>query len=171
MSYRGRGRRRYRLPAACVIVIALLVSVPLADGALKAAESDSDAPGLSVQMPVDAVRRDPFGVLERLEQQMASTEASSGEADLLQAIEVLPQARDLRIDDAGCTAGYTVGGIEGEVLASLEEAMVRRGWSAVPLGGPTGVTFLGGEGPYESLVATCTQVGDAVSVVFRAVRR
>ena len=171
MSYRGRRRRRYRLPAACAIVIALLASILLADGILKAADSGPDDPGLSIRMPADAARQDPFGVLERLEQQMAATEAPSGEADLLQAIEVLPKARDLRIDEGGCTAGYTVEGSEGEVLASLEEAMGLRGWSAVPLGGPTGSTFLGGEGPYEILVATCTQVGGDVSVVFRAVRR
>ena len=171
MSYHGRRRRRYRLPAACTIVIALLASVPLADGILKAASPGSDAPGLSVQMPADAARQDPFDVLERLEQQMAATGVPPGETDLFQAIEVLPEARDLRIDEGGCTAGYTVEGSEGEVLASLEEALGQRGWSAVPLGGPTGATFLGGQGPYESLVATCTQVGDVVSVVFRAVRR
>lgn len=157
-----------RLAKAACIVLFLLGSIPLVDGLLESLRGEgSGSPAVPVRLPQDGGRTgdDPFAMLDAVEQQMAATEVSPDASSLLQAVAVLPEARDLRADASGCTASYVVEGREDEVLGALGEAMGRRGWSSVPLGDVAGMAFFDGDG--ESLVATCTQVGDGVSIVFR----
>lgn len=168
----GRCQRKRLVRAGCIVAL-LLGSIVLIDGFLESDAPEAQAAeALSVRFPESGgggSEGDPFAVLESLEQQMGATEATPESGPLLRAIAVLPEARDLRVDAAGCTAAYVVDGDREGVLEAVEEAMGGRGWSPVPLGDGSGAAFLGGDGAYENLIATCTQVGDGVSVVFRAV--
>ena len=80
-------------------------------------------------------------------------------------------ARDVRVSDDGTVVGFAVDSEPDEAIASINEIMETKGWTAIDLGGIDGETYVKNEGPYAQVVMTATQVGGSTSVVMRCMRR
>lgn len=151
--------------AAIAIVAALVLCVPLVDAAAKAVDGQARMPdaaiGIDAQSMVSGLGADEF--LERLE----SFAPARGDVPtwFQDEIGLLSGARDVR--SAASVIGYLVDGEAVETCALLEAHMVQRGWSCVPLGGVDGFTCMKPSGACTWVLATCTQVGSATSVVMR----
>lgn len=157
---------RYRPLKAVAIVIALLLMIPGIDillGVMGARTRDvASGEGIDARSLVQAA--DPFETLERIEEQAATGDVELPDA-FSREIGLLPEARDVRVDAAGTVVGYVVSGQAEDVLADLIVHMEARAWSAVPLGGVDGVTFVKASGSCTWALATCTQTGESTSVV------
>ena len=168
---RAGGRR---LAAAACIVAAIVGFAPAVDAVAQAAHAGGQAAGDDVRLAASSVGIDAalfagagdvdeaLGKLEALAAAPADDVAESFERD----IGFLPGARDVRA--SGPVVGYLVDGGCDEVMEALQAHMAGRGWTCVPLGGIDGATFVKRSGACTWALATCTQVGDATSVVVRS---
>ena len=77
----------------------------------------------------------------------------------------------MRVSDDGMVVGFAIDGEPDEAIASIDEIMETKGWTAVDLGGIDGKTYVKNEGLYTQVVMTTTQVGGSTSVVMRCMRR
>ena len=82
-----------------------------------------------------------------------------------------PDVRDVRVSDDGMVIGFAIDGETDEAVASVDEFMETKGWTAIDLGGIDGKTYVKNEGPYSQVVMTATQVGGSTSIVMRCMRR
>lgn len=160
-----------RLAAATVLVVVIVFSPIAIDSAFRTAKAEeggavsAGASGLDVQALIEG--RDALAVLEELEDAARADGLEAVSPAFLDEIGFLPNARDIRVSAGGAIVGYVVDVDVEEALASLLLRMRFRGWAGVSLGGVEGYTFLKGSGQYTWVLATCTQVGDATSVVMR----
>lgn len=159
-----------RAGRAAAITLALVLLVPMVDamavaGSGSAAHAvEEDAEGIRACDVVGA--GDPFEALVRLE---AAAGLPCSEVPSWFASEVgLPAgSRDVRVDSATGVVGCIVDAPPEQALASVKERMLEAGWSAVPIGGVDGVTFMREEGECRWVMMSCTQVASATSIVFR----
>ncbi len=157
-----------RAVAALAIVAALVFAVPAIDAVSNAADKGANAPdehaGLDAGMMADGSAQEALSRFEK------AAEPSSAVPDWFQAeVGALPGARDVRV--AGNVTGYVVDEEESCALEALLAHMAARGWTAVPLGGVSGATFLKESGSCTWALATCTQVGNATCIVIRCNRK
>lgn len=159
---------RCRPVAALLIAAALVLSVPVADALIgRCRETGEAASGHPiVSLGKSSIAGDPLTVLDGIEVGIDATGASVPSYFVEEV--GLPEAyRDVRVDDTGHVVGCVVDGRADEVIASIVGCMENRGWTTVPLGQAEGATFMKAGGACTWVLATCTQVGDSTSVVYR----
>lgn len=162
------GRRR--AVKAVLLVAVVIAAAPVADAALQAGGAVQAPEAAVAGLDATSVMQAPGaeGVLENLER---LADAGAVQSAVPEAIErevgFPPGARDVRVGASGQVVGYLVDGDPAPALAQLEERLGSRGWTAVPLGGLDGATFLKEDGEYTWALATCTQSGSATCVVIR----
>lgn len=159
---------RGRLFAALLIAAALVLSVPVADALIgwcrETGEAASGQPIVVLGKPGAA--GDPLAVLDGIEVDIDATGAPV--PDYFAEEVGLPEAyRDVRVDGTGRIVGCVVDGRADEVIAGIVGHMEDWGWTAVPLGRAEGATFVKAGGACTWVLATCTQIGDSTSVVYR----
>lgn len=158
-----------RLARAVVVVCAIVLAAPLIDGAAgaAAAEPPNSIPAEGIHAGELLAGGDAETALARIEHRAETADDALSEASawFLEEIGFLPNARDVRW--SGSVAGYVVDDESAAVFGQLRLHMQRRGWRCVPLGDVDGATFLKGFGQCSWALATCTQVGEATSVVIR----
>lgn len=159
---------RGRLFAALLIAAALVLSVPVADALIgwcrETGQAASGQPIVGLGKPGAA--GDPLAVLDGIEVDIDATGAPV--PDYFAEEVGLPEAyRDVRVDGTGRIVGCVVDGRADEVIAGIVGHMEDRGWTAVPLGQAEGATFVKAGGACTWVLATCTQIGDSTSVVYR----
>ena len=157
-----------RLVAALLVAAALVLAAPAADALVgwccEAGEVASGQPIL--RLGEQGIAGNPLMVLGDLEADIDATGASV--PDYFAEEVGLPEAyRDIRVDGTGHVVGCVVDGRADEVIADIVGCMEDRGWTAVPLGQAEGATFVKAGGACTWVLATCTQVGDSTSVVYR----
>lgn len=161
-----------RLAIACAVVAALVLVAPVSGVVLKGeAEASSRASvdgGIRVSDIVGA--GDMQEALKKLEELAAATERPLP-VFFQEEIGLMKGAHDVRSNEGGSVVGYLVDGSEDGIFASLRAHMLQRGWSEVSLGSSGGATFVKEDGACTWALVTCTQVGQATSVVFRCVAR
>ena len=159
---------RYRALKAATIVLALLLMVPGIDALFHVASgrfaTELDAGRIDSRELV--MSDDPYAALERIEELAESTDAQVPDA-FAREIGFPPGAADIRVDETGTVVGYSVAEDADCALDGLKEHMESLGWTAVPLGGEKGATFVKSSGACTWALATCTQIGDGTSVVMR----
>ena len=152
---------------AVAIVLVILLVVPGVEAVF-----DKVTPSNSVSVSpatLDAralIGGDPSATLARIED-VATAEDAQLPAAFVREIGLLPDARDLRVIEAGPIVGYTVDEDATVVLDQLVEHMESMGWTAVSLGDIDGATFIKSAGNCTWALVTCTQVGFATAVVVR----
>lgn len=160
-------RRRFAL--ALTIVAAIVVVAPASNAIFTVAGTASGA------VPANAALRasdliaggDVDEALSNIEQ-AAEPDAASVEGlpdEYAEEIGFVTGARDVRV--SGSIVGFVVDGACDDAYKKLCSHMELRGWAVVPAGGITGATFVKESGRYTWVFATCTQVGNATSVVLR----
>ena len=166
-AHRDISAANARLMKALVVVAAIVIAVPAVDAVLQRALPAGEA-GSSTALDTSALvhagsANDMLDELERLAatRDVALPEAFSTEVGLL------PDARDVRVDEGAMVVGSVVDDDVGVTLEHLTAQMESRGWSTVPLGGYDGATFMKQEGQYTWVLASLMQVGSATSVVMR----
>lgn len=163
---RGGDTWAKRLAAAMAIVAAIVVAAPLSQAASSAAE-----PGGEVATGSSIRARDLVGggeaeqALSRIEELAGAEDISNVPIGFADEIGFLPDARDIRA--SGSVVGYVVDGSAADAFDRLCALMESRSWNSVPLGEANGATFMKGSGTLTWALATCTQVGDVTTVVFR----
>lgn len=170
MTRRTRYREQYmRLLRAVVVVCAIVFAAPLADRAAGAVpeEPTESAPVVGICASELLAGGDAEAALANIERLAETDDGPPGEvpAWFLEEIGFMPNARDVRWGTS--VMGYVVDGESAAVLEQLCLRMQLRGWRCVPLGDVGGATFLKDVGQCTWALATCTQVGDATSVVIR----
>lgn len=166
------GRHHARRLVAAFAVVAAIVFAPAAiDVALHAVDPQSadarvtNAGGLDAQAIIGG--GDAMAVLANLEEAVVADGLEAVPIAFLDEAGLLPGARDVRVSVDGTVVGYLLDLDADEALALLLSQMEAHGWAGVSLGGVDGYTFLKDSGCYTWVLATCTQVGDATSVVMR----
>lgn len=155
-----------RLARALAIVVVLLLAVPVADALLQ--RDGADVLDVAAEEGITAREiigeGDPLQMLDRLEGVLV--DESQGLPDgLADEVGCLPAYRDLRVGADGSVVSYVVDGDASDISEALRTHMEGKGWARVPLGGVEGATYVKEGGEYTWVLATCTQVGDATSVV------
>ena len=112
----------------------------------------------------------PDVVLDEIETQLDRA-ASAIPEQFAEEAGLPSDARDVRVSDDGMVVGFAIDGEPDEAIASIDEIMETKGWTAVDLGGIDGKTYVKNEGLYTQVVMTTTQVGGSTSVVMRCMRR
>ena len=112
----------------------------------------------------------PDVVLDEIETQLDRT-ASAIPEQFAEEAGLPSDARDVRVSDDGTVVGFAVDSEPDEAIASINEIMETKGWTAIDLGGIDGETYVKNEGPYAQVVMTATQVGGSTSVVMRCMCR
>ena len=168
----GLSTHNARLVAAAAIVAAIVFAAPVANALGFPDAGEAGLAGGSARTRM-ALRADEVisassadEAIERLERVASQGEAEAPEWFLAE-VGLLPDARDVRVDDSGQVVGYVVDCRVDETLDSLNTLMESRGWTAVPLGQVDGFTFIRQSGSCTWALVTCTQVGAATSVVIR----
>lgn len=169
---------------AAAIVLALVLVAPGVDAVMRfAAEPEREAvaaEGLDAGALIGP--GDPFTTLAALE---AVADAGGGAgggytdggedgtavppAAFMEEIGLPVGARDVRTQGDGTLVGYVVDADRDVVADDLAALMKARGWTRVSLGEEGAATYVKSKGRCTWALATCTQVGDATSVVVRSV--
>lgn len=165
-AVRGGDTWAKRLAAAMAIVTAIVVAAPLSQAASSAAEPGGDPIiGSSIRAHDLVGDGDAEQVLSRIEE-LADAGGERSVPDGFEGeIGFLPDVRDIRT--SGPIVGYVVDGSAADAFDRLCVLMESRGWNSVPIGEANGATFMKGSGTLTWALVTCTQVGDATTVVFR----
>ena len=162
-----RSEARFRLLRAVAIVLAIVLSAPGASALANVGGGHVEAAGAARGIDASSLTAGTADeALERIEGLAYGKEQDVPEY-FEREIGLLPGWRDVKTGAEGSVVGYVVEGDCETVLPMLVEHMQQRGWVAVPLGSADGYTFSKREGSCTWALATCTQVGEAVSVVFR----
>lgn len=171
----ARDAELYRPLKAVAVMLAIVVAAPGADVVLRFVAGPHEAhsahaleAGISASQLIDA--GDAFGTLDRMEA-VVEPRASGVEDSFYREVGLLAGARDARASPEGDVVGYVVDGQCADVLDRLTSHMEERGWTAVSLEGSQGATFVKASGACTWVLATCTQAGEATSVVMRSVTR
>lgn len=166
-----QARASYRRSAKAVVIVALLIGlVPGVEAvrSLVAEPIGGERAALGIRTESLTFGVDPIEAIDAV-----GRAAEVGDRDLPELLAdevvVLDGARDVRIDDSESVVGYVVDGVEAHVLERLASRMEDQGWTSVPMGEVCGSTFVKQGGRCTWVLATCTQVGSAVSVVMRCV--
>lgn len=163
--------RRDRLARAVVIVALVVLVVPVTNFAVER-HSDAHArdPGSGlVRFPQLGATGDPFEVLQAVDDSMQLPGASvPGYFD--DEIGLPDGCRDVRTDGES-VVGCVVDDEASETMRAIDEHMRNEGWSSVPLGETEGATYVKEGGACQWTLVTCTQVGNASSVVYRCIVR
>lgn len=153
---------------AAAIVLAIVLVAPGASvvgSFVKSAIVQDDGPmGIDSAYIVSAP--DAYAAVGRIEELVASDGYELPEA-FADEVGCLPGARDVRVSGEGTVVGYVVDDDARSVCDRLTAQMEAAGWSAVPLAGEVGATYVKEDGRYTWVLATCTQAGEATSVVMR----
>ena len=112
----------------------------------------------------------PDAALDEIEARLDGV-ASTAPVQFAEEVGLPSNARDVRVSDDGMVVGFAIDGEPDEAIASIDEIMETKGWTAVDLGGIDGKTYVKNEGLYTQVVMTTTQVGGSTSVVMRCMRR
>ena len=162
---------RVRMAKALAIVVGFVLCVPTID-ALGILDEEAAAQPANVGLDARAIIGDGNmdGFIERV--QKVVTPAS---ADLPSAFarEVgLPFGyRDLRVDSSGTIVSCVMDSMPDAAADVVGKRMAEAGWREVTLGSVEGATYVKDSGSCAWVLVTCTQVGDATTVVYRCVYR
>ena len=160
--------QRFRLVMATVLVTVIVFAAPLVDAAffseIEANDLAAEHAGLQAESVLQAGSIDE--ALEAIEQAVVQDQEEL--PDWFQAeVGLLPDARDVRVGNAGQVVGYVVDCDLDQALSSFEEHMESLGWKGVPLGQADGFTFIKSSGTCTWALVTCTQIASATSIVIR----
>lgn len=168
----GEGARvwwRRRLALALAIVVAIVVVGPVSNAVFAVAGTASGAtPANAALRASDLIAGgDVDKALSNIEQaaEPGATSADSVPDEYAEEIGFMAGARDVRA--SGSVVGFVVDGACDDAYEKLCAHMELKGWAAVPISAMTGATFVKESGRYTWALATCTQVGNATSVVLR----
>ena len=148
----------FAFPAVCM---AIEQGSPADAGAI------GDLPPASIGLDASSIEwgGNPYAALDQLEE-LASTEAQPSDVFVREA--GFPSgAREQHADMSGMVVGCTLDSPEDVALAAVCDALATKGWACVPLQGMSGATFVKREGELRWMLITCTQIGEATSVVYR----
>lgn len=147
----------FAFPAVCM---AIEQGSPADMGAL------GDLPSAPIGLDASSIEwGDPYAALDQLEE-CASVEAQPPDAFMREA--GFPSgAREQHADTSGMVVGCTLDSPEDVSFAAVCDVLAAKGWACVPLQGMSGATFVKRGGGLRWMLVTCTQVGEATSVVYR----
>ena len=169
-----------RLVRAIVIVGCAVLLVPYASAVIEgagfgpsaassaaAADGLSDGSGFGIGLDAAELLQegDPFAMLDRIE--AAVGESSPPPEPFAEEAGFPPGAQEMRANADGLVVGCTLDAEEGAALELAAGVLVAKGWRPIPLQGASGATFVKQSGRLRWMLVTCTQVGDATSVVYR----
>lgn len=159
-----------RLLKAFAVILAFFCMIPGIDAVLHLANHGpgGQAGVAAIDSKRLALTHDPVGALDAFEGsfEVGVEVLPKGFED---EIGLLPGGHDVRANDDGSVVGCVVGKTEKEAYQMLVDHMEQKGWSAVPLGIENGATFMKEGGNFTWVLATCTQVGNETSIVYRSV--
>lgn len=161
--------QRRRLVLAVVIVVAIVFGPATIGLVLPEQTAGENAHAFSeFSFGLDAGT--PEEVLDEIEARLDGA-TSTAPVQFTDEVGLPSGAQDVRVSDDGTVVGFSVDGESDEAIASIDEIMETKGWTAIDLGGIDGKTYLKNEGPYSQVVMTATQVGGSTSIVMRCMRR
>ena len=164
---------RSRLTKAAAISLAVVLCVPAVD-ALGATDEEARNESAARQAGIDAQAiigdGDLAGFAERLQAKTASEDAQPPAA-FAREVGLPADCRNVHVDASGTVVGCTVAGTAEDAAAGVRERMTSLGWAEVGLGAVEGATYVKEGGTYSWVLVTCTQVGDATTIVYRCVAR
>lgn len=163
------GAQASRAWKAAAITLMLVIAAPVANvliggGVGPAAEAEVAAEGIRARDLVGA--GDPFEALLELEG-VAGRSRFELPPWFEEEVGLPPDCRDVRADPCAGVMGCVVDGSSDRVFAGVRQGMQDAGWRVVPIGGVDGATFVKEEGRCRWVMVTCTQVGEATSIVYR----
>lgn len=167
-AHAGAHVARKRLLKAMAVVVAMVLAAPASDALVQAVGGKPQAEGLFGGIDAAAIvgaddALDAVDLIERAAQQGRGSPSDS----FLSEVGLLAHARDVRVYGEGQVVGYMVDCRAEEAMARIDEQMQKRGWSAVPLGGIDGATYVKNAGAYRWVLVNCPEIGSATSVVVR----
>lgn len=151
--------RSARLGKALVIVALIIVALVIC-GFVQGASGEEKA---SLIAPVGYVTPSS-DVLERAERLLSMGDVAPPDA-FVREIGVLAGSRDIRSDRG--VVGYVVDGRANDALDALRAEMEQKDWVCTPMDGVVGASFSKKGGELSWAMVTCSQVGEATSVVVR----
>lgn len=159
-----------RLLKALAVILAAFCVVPGIDVIWRYAGQGADGRASPAGLDTRALAfsGDPVAALEALDRSIDADRVAVPD-EFSSEVGLLPDAHDVRSNEDGSVVGCVVEMPEEAAFRLLADHMERKGWSAVPLGVENGATFMKGEGCCTWVLATCTQVGNETSIVYRSV--
>ena len=153
-----------------IAIVAAIVFCPAAIGLVLPEQmtGESARPHSAFSFAQDAGT--PDAALDEIEARLDGV-ASTVPVQFAEEAGLPSDARDVRVSDDGTVVGFAVDSEPDEAIASINEIMETKGWTAIDLGGIDGETYVKNEGPYAQVVMTATQVGGSTSVVMRCMCR
>ena len=167
----GRIQRKRAVLASAIVSVAVL-AIPVSNSVAGAAvDSAPDASAANAQVEVGLEienlygAEDPFAVLDRIE---ASAEATGQlPSAFVDEAGVPVGAREVRGTADGAVVGCVLEADAEAAFGEVSSVLESKGWTAVPLQGVVGATFVKGSGLLRWMLVTCTEAGEATAVVFR----
>ncbi len=170
MTQTGSSAIQNRRLVLAIVIVVIIVFCPVAIGFVLPEQTTEE----SVQAhPTFSFVQDastPDAALDEIEARLDGV-ASTAPVQFVEEVSLPSNARDVRVSDDGMVVGFSVDGEPDEAIATIDEIMEAKGWTAVDLGGIDGKTYVKNEGLYAQVVMTATQVGGSTSIVMRCVRR
>ena len=151
------------LPALCV---ALAGGAPASEGGMQDVPggASESAAGFAASQFMQA--GDPFDMLDQIDASLA-VGLSPPSGRFVEEAGFPSDAQELRSNGDGSVASCVLEADEEAALDAVAETLGAKGWVGVPLQGVVGATYVKSSGRLRWMLVTCTQAGDATSVVYR----
>ena len=155
---------------AGIAIVVAIVFCPAAIGLVLPGQTTEESMRARSAFSLAQDASTPDAALDEIEARLDGA-ASTAPAQFAEEAGLPFGARDVRVSDDGMVVGFSIDDEPDEAIATIDEIMEAKGWTAVDLGGIDGKTYVKNEGLYAQVVMTATQVGGSTSIVMRCVRR
>ena len=170
MTQTGSSAIQSRRLVLAIAIVAVIVFCPAAIGLVLPEKTTGERVQAHSAFSLAQDASTPDAALDEIEDRLDGA-ASTAPAQFAEEAGLPSGARDVRVSDDGMVVGFSIDGEPDEAIATIDEIMEAKGWTAVDLGGIDGKTYVKNEGLYAQVVMTATQVGGSTSIVMRCVRR
>ena len=153
----------FAIPALCA---AFAGGGQAPEGAVSDAAIEASAGGIGFSVSRYMLERDPFAMLDQIEESLAEGLLQPS-GSFAEEAGFPPGAQEQRANADGAVVSCVLSVDEGAALDAVVETLGAKGWTGVPLQGVAGATFVKQSGRLRWMLVTCTQVGEATSVVYR----
>lgn len=170
MTQGGSSAIQNRRFVLAIAIAAAIVFSPAVIGLVLPERTAGEGVQIDPELPFGKGVGTPDGTLDEVEDLLDGI-ASTVPMRFAEEAGLPSGARDVRVSDDGTVVGFAIDSEPDEAIASINEIMETKGWTAIDLGGIDGETYVKNEGPYAQVVMTATQVGGSTSVVMRCMCR
>ena len=139
-------------------IVCISVGLVALSGAVQRSAAGQNAEDGTVGMEFDAQR----GIVVTEPESRASVPQAVAEE-----VWLFPACENLAVSQGGRVIGCSVALTSEDALSQIERGMGDLGWTAVPLGGVAGFTFVKTQGTYRRAVVTVDETGGKTAVVYR----